>query len=309
MDIRSASSEFLCSLVKRLIASQFPDWAGLPIRPVERQGNDNWTFRLGEHMSVRLPSADRYVSQVRKEHEWLPRLAAQLPLQIPVPLALGEPGEGYPWSWSIYRWLDGDIASTESVADLPEFATSLGWFLVNLQRADPKGGPLAGQHSFFRGAPLDVYDLETRQAIEMLGDRIDGDRANQVWNAALAADTDAEPVWFHGDVATTNLLTSNGRSSGVIDFGCSGVGDPACDLAIAWTFFAAESRKAFRATVPQDVNAWARGRGWAIWKAVIVLAQQLARSGNIGTTTIWTQNPVTGRSVIDEVIGDYHEWY
>src|SRR5438132_10971336 len=97
MNIRNESVDSITSLVSRLIRAQFPHWANLAIRPVARQGNDNRTFRLGEHMSVRLPSAERYVAAVEKERAWLPRLSAYLPLPIPVPVAMGEPGEGYPW--------------------------------------------------------------------------------------------------------------------------------------------------------------------------------------------------------------------
>jgi len=257
-------------------------------------------FRLGEHLSVRLPSAERYVAAVEKEHEWLPRLAPFLPLTIPVPVAIGEPDEGYLWRWSVYRWLEGETATAENIADLNAFAAMLAEFLVALWRIDSAGGPPAGAHSFFRGASLAVYDDQTRQAIEVLGDRVDGSAVRRVWDAALAVPYRGKPVWFHGDVAITNLLTKNKRLDAVIDFGTSGVGDPACDLAIAWTFFDAKTRQVFRARTSVDDEAWARGRGWALWKALIVLAQYGASRAD--ATTIWTQNPVTGRSVVDEVI-------
>lgn len=304
MNIRSESNDSISALVKRLIACQFPQWADLPICPVAQQGNDNRTFRLGEHLSVRLPSAERYVAAVEKEHAWLPRLAPRLPLKIPVPVALGEPGEGYPSRWSVYRWLEGETATADAIADLSSFAISLAEFLVALRRIDPAGGPPAGPHSFFRGASLAVYDDQTRQAIGALGERIDAVAATQIWEAVLAASYQGEPVWFHGDVAITNLLTRNGKLDAVIDFGCSGVGDPACDLAIAWTFLGGKSREAFRSAMSLDFDTWLRGRGWALWKALIVLAQHHAKSPGDQARTIWTHNPLTGRSVIDEVIGD-----
>src|SRR5260221_1950755 len=138
------SVEIDVSLVHGLLSAQFPRWASLPIRPVGLQGNDNRTFRLGDEMSVRLPSASRYAAAVEKEHTWLPRLARCLPLQIPMPLALGEPGEDYPWPWSIYRWLDGETAETAHVGDLREFAESLAGFLVSLQAIDASDGPPSG---------------------------------------------------------------------------------------------------------------------------------------------------------------------
>lgn len=284
------------SLVSRLVTTQFPQWADLPIRPVEHDGWDNRTFHLGEHMTVRLPSAATYSLQVEKEHRWLPRLAPLLPLRIPVPLAMGEPADGYPWRWSVYRWIDGEIAMTERIADLPQFATTLAQFLVALQRADATGGPPPGQHNFFRGGPLTVYDGETRQALKALDGKIDTEAATTVWEAALAATWRGSPVWFHGDVSYGNLLVERGRLSAIIDFGTSGVGDPACDLAIAWTLFAGESREAFRAALPADNATWARGRGWTLWKALIVFAELS------GTNALEARK---SQRVIDEVLADH----
>jgi aminoglycoside phosphotransferase (APT) family kinase protein len=284
------------ALVERLIAAQFPRWGNLPIRPVELDGWDNTTFRLGEDMSVRLPSAAQYALQVEKEHRWLPRLAPLLPLPIPVPLAKGVPADGYPWQWSVYRWLEGETATIGRIADPVGFATALADFLTALYRLDPTGGPPPGGHNFFRGGPLRVYDAETRQALAALEGRIDSDTAGAVWEAALAATWCGPPVWFHGDVAWGNLLVRDGRLSAVIDFGSSGVGDPSCDLAIAWTLFGGESREAFRAGLRLDAGTWARGRGWALWKALITLADQID-----------TDPLVAGeaRRVIAEVLADH----
>lgn len=260
------------SLVRRLVSTQFPQWAHLPIRPVELGGWDNRTFRLGDRMTVRLPSAAAYALQVEKEHYWLPRLAPHLPLPIPVPLAMGQPTDGYPWQWSVYRWLDGEVASIECIADLRQFAIDLAEFLVALYRIDATGGPPPGPQNFYRGGSLTVYDDETRQAIAALEGAIDTKAATAVWEAALAATWRGSPVWVHGDVAAGNLLVRDGRLSAVIDFSTSGLGDPACDLAIAWTLLAGESRETFRAALPLDDGTWTRGRGWTLWKALITLA-------------------------------------
>ena len=240
------------SLVRRLIATQFPQWADLPVKLVQLSGWDNRTFHLGEQMTARFPSAAEYSTQVEKEHRWLPKLAPLLPLPIPVPLAMGKPAEGYPWHWSIYRWLDGKTASIERINYLSQFATALAEFLVALQQIDAIGGPMAGPHNFYRGGPLTTYDAETRQAIAILGDEIDANTVTAVWNASLASTWYGPPVWVHGDVAVGNLLIDKGQLSAVIDFGSMGVGDPACDLAIAWTFFKGESRDAFRAAMKLD---------------------------------------------------------
>ena len=285
------------ALVGRLVAAQFPAWADLPIRPVELSGWDNRTFHLGEEMTVRLPSAERYTEQVDKEHHWLPRLAPLLPLPIPLPLALGVPGEGYPWHWSIYRWIAGENATIERIADLPQFATSLAQFLAALQKIDPADGPPPGTHNFYRGGLPATYDAETRRAIETLDGRIDADLATEVWEAALQSTWRDLPVWVHGDFAAGNLLLDRGRLSAVIDFGCSAVGDPACDLTIAWTLLSGESRDAFRAALPADSATWARGRGWALWKGLITLAEHL------------DTDPLKAgeaRRVIDEVLADHN---
>ncbi|APG84993.1 aminoglycoside phosphotransferase family protein [Sinorhizobium americanum] len=284
------------SLVRRLIAAQFPQWTDLPVRPVRHGGWDNRTFHLGDDLSVRLPSAASYALQVEKEQRWLPRLAPHLPLPIPEPVAMGRPDEGYPWSWSVYRWRHGEIATHAPIGDLPAFAATLGEFLAALQRIDADGGPSPGQHNFFRGGALTVYDHEARWALEALAGKIDTDTARSVWEAALVASWTAKPVWFHGDVSSGNLLVEGGRLAAVIDFGTSGVGDPACDLSIAWTMFSGESRAAFRAALPLDRGTWARGRGWTLWKAMIVAAEMP------GTDRLEVEK---SRRVIGEVLADH----
>ena len=284
------------ALVARLIGSQFPQWSGLPIYPAEPNGWDNRTFRLGPDLLVRLPSAEGYAAQVRKEQRWLPLLAPHVPLPIPVPVARGLPGAGYPWSWSVYRWLDGQPVSTADLSDLTELAATLASFLVCLQQIDPTGGPPPGPHNFFRGGPLETYDSETRRAIAAAQDLIDGELARAVWENALAATWHGRHVWVHGDVAAGNLLVQDGRLAAVIDFGCSGVGDPACDLTIAWTLLSGESRDAFRSALPLDVATWRRGRGWALWKALITY---------VGSLETDPAAAATARRVIDDVLDEY----
>jgi aminoglycoside phosphotransferase (APT) family kinase protein len=256
------------ALVEALIAAQFPQWAGLPVRPVERGGWDNRTFRLGDGLSVRLPSAAGYVPAVEKEQRWLPYLGPRLPVPVPVPVGHGLPGCGYPYPWSVYRWIEGTPVDAGRIDDLVGFALELAAFLVALRAVDPTGGPPAGPHSFWRGGPLRVYDAETRDAIALLGADAAA-RATAIWTEALAATWTGEPVWFHGDVAEGNLLLRDGRLAAVIDFGTCGVGDPASDLRIAWTLFEGGSRAAFRDAVDQDAATWARARGWTLWKALI----------------------------------------
>lgn len=259
-------------LAARLIAAQFPQWAAPPVRAVDRQGWDNRTFRIGDELKARFPREAGYAAQVGKEARWLPILAPHLPGRIPAPHGVGVAGEGYPFAWSVQDWIGGtpvgaarahDVALAESVAD----------FLAALRRAPAGGAPLAGAHNFHRGGDLAVYDAEARSAIEALRGEIDRLRALAVWETARASRWDRTPVWVHGDVAAGNLLMADGRLTAVIDFGCLGAGDPACDLVIAWTLFDGEAREAFRRRTELDADCWARARGWALWKAAITLAR------------------------------------
>lgn len=183
-----------------LISEQFPEFAALPIRPVALDGWDNTTFRLGEEMSVRLPSHKRYVPQINKEHRWLPVLAPQLPLPIPRPIAKGRPGCGFPAPWSIYGWVDGEPAALVGVDDYQRLADHLAEFLGALQAISTKNGPRAGPHSSNRGGPVSVWDEQVRTAIEQLRAAIDVDGAVAAWEAAMAADWTGRDVWIHGDV-------------------------------------------------------------------------------------------------------------
>jgi aminoglycoside phosphotransferase (APT) family kinase protein len=287
------------ALVRRLLAAQFPQWADLPIRPVLSAGTDNAIYRLGADMAVRLPRIHWATGQVDKEHQWLPRLAPLLPLAIPVPLAKGAPGEGYPWHWSVCRWLEGENATVERLADLRQAAMDLAQFVAALQRIDATGGPPPGPHNFGRGEPLAARAAPTRKAIAALEEQgtLDTGAVTAAWEAALRAPAwRGSPVWIHGDLSSGNLLARQGRLSAVIDFGGLGVGDPACDLMVAWTLFSGESRDAFRAALAVDEATWARGRGWALSWALIFIPYYL------------DTNPVGvahARRAIDEVLSDH----
>ena len=266
------SRELDTALVADLVATQFPEWSELPIEPVVPGGWDNRTFRLGAALSVRLPSAACYEAQVEKEQRWLPLLAQGLPLPIPEPVARGRPGQGFPRPWSVYRWLEGESAHTAPVEDRNAFALALADFLATLQQLDAAGGPPAGEHNFYRGGPLATYDGETRAALEALGDRVDRAACGELWERALASDRDAAAVWVHGDLAPSNLLVRDGRLAAVIDFGCLGVGDPACDLTIAWTFLAGDARRTFLDRLGATDELRTRARAWGLWKCLITLA-------------------------------------
>jgi aminoglycoside phosphotransferase (APT) family kinase protein len=254
------------ALVRRLLAGQFPPWADLPIVRIASSGTDHAIYRLGDDLAVRLPRIHWATGQADKDEQWLPKLAPHLPLAIPVPLAKGEPAEGYPWLWSVVPWLEGEAWTTDGIDDLRDAAVALAQFIMALQRIDTAGGPPAGPKNGFRGVPLSVRDTDFRAQVAASGDMVDARAMIEAWEMALAAPAwDGPPVWLHGDLGRPgNLLVARGRLSAVIDFGCLGVGDPACDLSAAWALFSGKSREAFRAALPFDDATWARARGWAL---------------------------------------------
>jgi aminoglycoside phosphotransferase (APT) family kinase protein len=260
-------------LVRRLLAAQFPQWASLPIQPVWPLGTDNALYRLGNELVVRLPRGERSSQTLEKEIEWLPHLAPQLPIAIPLPKAKGMPAKGYPFSWSVYTWLKGENVNDHVVADLNQLAVDLAHFIAALQRINPTGGPSPGAHNFFRGAPLRTRDGMTRAAIKTLDKTIDGDAVTRVWEAVLRApEWNLPPVWVHGDLDRQNVLVEQGRLCAVVDFGGLGVGDPACDVMAAWKLFSSSARDNFRAELSVDESTWMRSRGWALSQAVMALS-------------------------------------
>ena len=278
------------------MAAQFPRWASLPVTPVAHGGWDNWTFHLGSELSVRMPSAAEYALAVEKEHRWLPELASRLPVPISAPVAKGEPGEGYPFPWSIYSWLDGEPASADRIADPVRFAVELAEFLSALRLVDPANGPRPGTHNWYRGGTLRTYSGVVRDALEELAGHVDVDLVTEIWRDALDAPWDGTEMWFHGDVAKGNLLLADGQLAAVIDFGTCGVGDPACDLAIAWTLLTVEGRHAFRETLAVDEAAWSRGRGWALWKTLATCDYTLDGVD---------EEAETAQRVLDGIIAEY----
>jgi len=256
-------------LLRRLLAGQFPEWAELPVALVESYGTDHDIYRLGEHLAARLPRIGWAAGQAAKEAAWLPRLAPALPLAVPVPVGLGRPEEGYPFPWAVHEWLPGEAANG-TLRDPEEAAADLAGFVRALRGVDTGGAPERPPGS--RGGPLAERDAGVRRAVAELGDRVDPAAVLRSWAESLAAPVWTGPdVWFHGDLLPGNVLVTDGRLSGVIDFGGLAVGDPACDLLPAWNLFRGESRRAFLAAAGADEAARLRGRGWALSQAVVAL--------------------------------------
>lgn len=257
--------------MRRLLDAQYPAWSDLPVRRVAVDGWDNRTFRLGRHLSVRLPSGPGYDLQVRKEFEWLPVLQRGVSLPIPEVVALGQPGAGYPFEWTVRGWINGTPVRDAPGLDHLLLAEDLARFLRELRAVPAGNGPTPGAHSQHRGGPLWHWQEDVDRALFQLGSSIDHDRVLGLWHEALAATEDQPARWLHGDVATGNLLASQGRLSAVIDFGCIAVGDTACDLVPAWTYFTQPARARFEKSVQATEAERARGIGWALWKALITV--------------------------------------
>ncbi|MGN5633266.1 aminoglycoside phosphotransferase family protein [Streptomyces sp. AC154] len=277
--------EIDAALVRRLIDTQFPRWAGLPLKLLDPAGSDHVIYRLGEELSVRLPRHAGAIGQARKEFQWLPRLAPHLPLTIPVPVEIGEPGFGYPWPWAVSRWLEGEVATVDAHADSTGTAVELAHFLAALQRFSPDSTPGAA-HEHLASWSLSDRDHATRAAIAKVDGVFDAAAMTELWDAAMSAPGwEGPPVCFHGDFHTGNLLTVHGRLSAVIDFGGLGIGDPACDLMIAFTLMTAGSRAAFRSTLGVDDATWLRGRGWAMATGLNAYTSYAAVSHRVAAQT------------------------
>jgi aminoglycoside phosphotransferase (APT) family kinase protein len=254
---------------RRMVATQFPEWADLEVTPVPSSGVDNISFRLGADKLLRMPRFARWTGQVTREQRWLPVLAPHLPLAVPTPLGQGRPGEGYPFPWSVYDWIEGTNA--DRLTDYRQAAVDLADFLLALREIDAADGPPPEWSNGFRGVdPHDDRDSpivasRLRERIAVLDGFFDVAAVTEVWQTGLDAPMwDGPPVWVHGDPVGANLIARDGRLAAVIDFGTLAVGDPACDLIAAWGFLPAGAREEFRKLLTVDDATWARGRVWGL---------------------------------------------
>ncbi|TWD73452.1 aminoglycoside phosphotransferase (APT) family kinase protein [Kribbella amoyensis] len=275
-------------LVQRLVAGQFREWAGLTVTEIPSSGTVNAMYRLGDSLTVRLPRVPGGVDDIGKEATWLPRLAPLLPVEIPVPVALGEPADEYPWRWSVNRWIDGDlpVAGTTSTT----LGTELGELVREFRKITLPDAPAA-----YRGGPLSEQDAGTRSALRQLVGWIDVEAAMAGWDAGLAAAPATGSVWLHADLMPSNLLVQGDRLLAVLDFATAGTGDPACDLIPAWNLLTGPARTAFRAAVDVDEDTWIRGRARALSMALIQLPYY--RETNPGIAA-------NAQYVIDQVVAD-----
>lgn len=263
------------ALARKLIDAQFPEYTNLPITSVEQQGHDNRTYRLGNALLIRMPTDDSYALKVPKEQALLPKLSAHLTLRIPAPIKMGVASSLYPYPFSIYKWLEGTSINmlTLNEACLDKLAFDLAKFLKELQRIQTIEGPMPGQHNWWRGDHISVYDQGAREQIAQLGEIINVDSALSLWERASKTTWHKPFVWVHGDFAIGNMLIKDNKLSAIIDFGGMAVGDPACDLVIAWTFFKDKARTIFIQEMALDQDTWLRAKAWALWKATFELFQ------------------------------------
>jgi aminoglycoside phosphotransferase (APT) family kinase protein len=254
-------------LVRRLLAAQFPQWANFPISAVQSTGTVNAIYRLGPHLCVRLPRLQRWAQDLDKECYWLPKLAPRLPLRVPEPVGKGHPASSYPFTWAIYRWIDGQPYSDKLVDDEHQAAKDLAQFVIKLRRIDlVVGAPRGGR------SPLRELDTVTRTAIESARGVIDSEAATAAWERALEAPAwKGTPAWIHTDLLRPNVLVHGGRLCAVIDFGGIGVGDPAADVIAAWSVFSHTGRGTFRGTLDVDDGTWERARGFALHQAAMII--------------------------------------
>ncbi len=284
------------SSVERLVALQFPEFAGLAITRVLPGGWDNLTFRLGDDLSARFPTAERYAPQIAREAIAFEALAGRLSFAIPSRVRTGVAGNEYPYDWAINRWLEGVPASASIGSRSIGFAQGCGHLLSELQKTSPSCHLPPDGGNFHRGGSLRRYDAEVTEALARLDDAALAIRAEMLWQQALSSEWVGIPRWVHGDFFPWNLLIDcSGQLSGVIDWGLVAVGDPACDLAVAWTCFDAAQREAFRDILAPDQGTWHRGRGWSLWKALT-----LATGVNRGPPDDFAQS----RAVLDRICGD-----
>ncbi len=262
-------------LARKLIAQQFPEYSNLPITDVKKQGHDNRTYRLGDHMLIRMPTAADYALKVPKEQELLPGLANRLSVSIPAPIKMGKPSADYPYPFSIYKWLPGKSINLLTLTDQEkeQLAFDMAKFLKELQAIMDIKGPEPGQHNWWRGDHVSIYDKGAREQIAELANFIDAPRALALWDQACATRWNKTPIWIHGDFAIGNILMDGGKLSAVIDFGGAAVGDSACDLVIAWTYLSGKAREIFISKMDMDDDTWLRARAWALWKATFELCQ------------------------------------
>ena len=261
--------------VRSLIAANFPDYGSMPITRVAAQGAQNYMYRLGRELCIRLPRNQHIAIRLESETRWLPWISQHLPLLTPTPVAIAGPSPAFPLAWAIYRWIEGEPLSIAGHGDEVESALLLASFVKALRKLDPSGGPES-----FQDRRIADRDRALRAALPSVSHILNPRKVITTWERIRYSEqSEAKTAWTHGDLLPPNLLMQNGRLAAVIDFGCVGIGDPALDLLPAWSAFGEPGRAAFRNALEVDDSSWLRGQAIALHQAVVIAANQLAWNG------------------------------
>jgi aminoglycoside phosphotransferase (APT) family kinase protein len=250
--------------VRELVDQQFPAWRGLPIRQVASQGTVNGLFRLGEQFVARFPLEPGDIAATRRwlesEAQAAHELLGRTRFLTPEPVALGEPGAGYPLPWSVQTWLPGTAATDEDPGESVVFAHDLAEFIRGVRAIDTRGRAFNGRG---RGGELRSHDPWMETCFERSEQLLDVPRLRPMWAVMRALPRSAGDVMTHGDLIPGNVLVSHGHLAGVIDVGGLGPADPALDLVGAWQLLEAGPRQALRDDLGCDDLEWERGKAWA----------------------------------------------
>jgi aminoglycoside phosphotransferase (APT) family kinase protein len=291
--MHDGEAEIDVALVRRLVTAQFPRLASLQIREVSSTGTVNAMYRLGDQLCARLPRLPRYVASLEREWRWLPALAPGLTLRVPEPVALGQPAAEYPFTWVIYRWIDGHPYADQLIDDERQAARDLARFVAEIRQIPPAAdAPAAGRR------PLAQLDAGTRASIAAAAaDVIDHRAALAAWESALRSPAwEGQPGWIHADLLRPNLLVADGCLRAVIDFGSAGIGDPATDVIPAWAVFGPAGRAAFRDALGVDDGTWRRARGIALHQAAALIPYYSVSNPAFAAL---------GRRTVEQVIADF----
>lgn len=284
------------TLVNAIISCQFPEYSHLAVTKPKKQGHDNHTFKLGKTMIVRLPTQQSYSQAVNKEQRFLPVLAPHLKTRIPKPVRLGMPSNLYPYHFSIYEWIPGKSLDVVNMCDQDKERLSLNMveFLQELQDI-VVSGPSPGQHNWWRGGHISIYEKDAKKQFSQLSGMIDANKATQLWDAACKTKWSKRPVWIHGDLSAGNILIQKNKLCAVIDFGCMGVGDPACDFGVAWTLFNGKAREVFISKSGINDDVWLRAKAWILWKSTFDLCNVKNDSAKA----------IACKNIINDVLNEY----
>jgi aminoglycoside phosphotransferase (APT) family kinase protein len=256
--------------VRALVDEQFPQWRELPVRGLESQGTVNAIFRIGNELAARFPlrGADpgRTRDELLAEAEAARELAAHTGFRTPEPVALGEPGAGYPLPWSVQTWLPGVVATDQDPAGSAAFARDLAAFITDVRSIDVGGRTFRGTG---RGGDLPSHDAFMEVCFRRSEQLLDVPRLRRMWQQMRVLPRDSGPdLMTHGDLIPGNVLVAGGRLTGVLDVGGLGPADPALDLVGAWHLLDDGPRQVLRDDLGCGDLEWARGQAWAFQQAM-----------------------------------------